>query len=94
LAELAELAELADSLAADRTADFNNSPDSEALKEGLMAPLHWMKPEFWDDKRWLFTDVHDVMTSMRYHGKPLPEGMSEELLLDVNKAVRAVCQCA
>ncbi|KAK9915420.1 hypothetical protein WJX75_008934 [Coccomyxa subellipsoidea] len=32
-----------------------------------------------------FTDLHDAMTSMRFHGKALPPGMSEELLLAVNR---------
>ncbi|EIE19511.1 hypothetical protein COCSUDRAFT_83562 [Coccomyxa subellipsoidea C-169] len=59
------------------------------------------------DHRVHFTDLHDAMTSMRFHGKPLPqditgysqtcppdsllgpsswdEGMSEELLMEVNR---------
>ncbi|CAL8468369.1 g7909 [Coccomyxa elongata] len=37
-----------------------------------------------EDHRVHFTDLHDALTSMRFHGKPLPQGMSEDLLLAIN----------
>lgn len=32
-----------------------------------------------------FLDLHDAMTVIKSHGKPLPEGMTEDLLMEVNK---------
>ena len=31
-----------------------------------------------------FLDLHDAMTVIKSHGKALPEGMTEELLMDIN----------
>lgn len=37
------------------------------------------------DEAVAFLDLHDAMTVIKSHGKPLPKGMTDELLLEINK---------
>ena len=37
------------------------------------------------DDRIAFLDLHDAMTVIKSHGKQLPDGMTEDLLMEVNK---------
>lgn len=48
------------------------------LSEVLVLP-----PNFWSNT-WHFSNINDAMTSLAFHGKALPRGMTPELLRKVN----------
>jgi hypothetical protein len=44
-------------------------------------------PEGYWSQRWHFTDLHDALTSLRAHGKPIPEGLTHDMLQQINRLV-------
>ncbi|GIL63317.1 hypothetical protein Vafri_17410 [Volvox africanus] len=54
-------------------AAVRSDPEYEWARGELLGLLG-MDPASFDSNRWIFTDIHDVMTSLAAHGKTLPPG--------------------